>query len=162
MHFAPRWRDERKGGALDTTDENVAEGLGDRLSRLRRAKGWNQRELGRRMGLRGSQVSKLERGSVTPRVDILSRLSEVLGVSADYLLTGRSFGEAQRDYRIRDRVEALETLPEPQRNHLVEFLDALVSAHQLLKKYEEEEEPKRRKEAAKRKGIRPKRRPPQS
>src|SRR6187401_1924229 len=106
-----------KEGALDTIDDSVAEGLGDRLSRLRRAKGWNQRELGRRMGLRGSQISKLERGSITPRVDILPRLSEVLGVSADYLLTGRSFGEMQRDYRIRDRVEALETLPEPQRNH---------------------------------------------
>lgn len=140
------------------TDENiaeVAEGLGDRLSRLRRAKGWNQQELGKRMGLRGSQISKLERGSVTPRVDILPRLSEVLGVSADYLLTGRSWGESQRDYRLRDRIEALEMLPEPQRNHLVEFLDALVSAHEALQKYEKEEKP--RKAAAKRK-RRPRRR----
>ena len=147
---------------MDTTDENVPEGLGDILSRLRKTKGWSQREFGRRMGLKGSQMSKLERGSIVPRADTLSRLSEVLGVSADYLLTGRSFGEAQRDYRIRDRVEALETLPEPQRNHLIEFLDALISAHQLLKKYEEEEEPKRKKEAARRKGSRPKRRSPQN
>ena len=146
---------------MDTIEDAVAEGLGDRLSRLRRAKGWNQGELGRRMGLRGSQISKLERGSITPRVDILPRLSEVLGVSADYLLTGRSFGEMQRDYRIRDRVEALETLPEPQRNHLVEFLDALVSAHEVLKKYEKEEEPRRRKATAKPKG-RPRRRAPQN
>lgn len=118
-------------------DDSVAEGLGDRLSRLRRAKGWNQTELGKRMGVRGSHISKLERGSVIPRADILPRLSEVLGVSADYLLTGRSFGEMQRDYRLRERVELLETLPEPQRNHLIEFLDALVSAHQTLKKAQE-------------------------
>ena len=145
---------------MDTIDDSVAEGLGDRLSRLRRAKGWNQRELGRRMGLRGSQISKLERGSITPRVDILPRLSEVLGVSADYLLTGRSFGEMQRDYRIRDRVEALETLPEPQRNHLVEFLDALVSAHEVLKKYEGSEDARQRKVSAKRR--RPRRRSAES
>ncbi|MES1242584.1 MAG: helix-turn-helix transcriptional regulator [Acidobacteriota bacterium] len=132
---------------MDTNDDNVTEGLGERLSRLRRAKGWNQREMGRRMGLKGSQISKLERGSVTPRADILPRLSEVLGVSADYLLTGRSFGEMQRDYRIRDRVEALEMLPEPQRNHLVEFLDALVAAHEVLKKYEAAGEEGRRKAA---------------
>lgn len=132
---------------MGTIEDSAAEGLGDRLSRLRRAKGWNQSELARRMGLKGSQISKLERGSVTPRADILPRLSEVLGVSADYLLTGRSFGEMQRDYRIRDRVEALETLPEPQRNHLVEFLDALVSAHEVLKRYEAAGEPRRAKAA---------------
>lgn len=130
---------------MGTTDDNVAEGLGGRLSQLRRAKGWSQRELGDRLSLRGSQISKLERGSFTPRVDLLPRLSETLGVSADYLLTGRSFGEPQRDFRIRDRVEALEALPEPQRVHLIEFLDALVSAHELLKKYEEEGEPRQRK-----------------
>ena len=140
---------------MGTTDETIAEALGDRLSRLRRAKGWNQRELGRRAGLRGSLISKLERGSITPRVDILPRLSEVLGVSADYLLTGRSWGETQRDYRLRDRVEALELLPEPQRNHLVEFLDALVSAHEVLKKYEEVSEPRRK--AAAKQGTRPRR-----
>jgi transcriptional regulator with XRE-family HTH domain len=130
-----------------TNDDSVAEAIGDRLSRLRRAKGWNQKELGRRMGLRGSQISKLERGSSIPRADIVPRLSEVLGVSADYLLTGRSFGEMQRDYRLRDRVEALETLPEPQRNHLVEFLDALVTAHEALKKYEVKKGPPRRRRA---------------
>jgi transcriptional regulator with XRE-family HTH domain len=125
-------------------DDSAAEAIGARLARLRRAKGWNQKELGRRMGLRGSQISKLERGSVSPRADILPRLSEVLGVSADYLLTGRSFGAMQRDYRLRDRMEALETLPEPQRNHLVEFLDALVTAHEALKKYETMRTPARR------------------
>ncbi len=121
---------------MGINDDSAAEAIGHRLSRLRRAKGWNQKELGRRMGLKSSQISKLERGSVSPRADILPRFSEVLGVSADYLLTGRSFGETQRDYRLRDRVEALETLPEPQRNHLIEFLDALVTAHAALKNFE--------------------------
>ena len=143
------------------TDDNIAEGLGGRLSRLRRAKGWSQRELADRLSLRGSQVSKLERGSFTPRVDLLTRLSETFGVSADYLLTGRSFGEPLRDFRIRDRVEALEGLPEPQRVHLIEFLDALVSAHTLLKKYEEATEPGLRKMTAgkRRRGGGPRRQP---
>jgi hypothetical protein len=38
----------------------------------------------------------------------------------------------ERDDRLRERIEALEALPEPQRNHLVEFLDALISAHAAL------------------------------
>lgn len=43
----------------------------------------------------------------------------------------------QRDLRLRERIEALETLPEPQRNHLIEFLDALISAYTVLRRYEE-------------------------
>jgi hypothetical protein len=43
---------------------------------------------------------------------------------------------SQRDDRLRERIEALETLPEPQRNHLVEFLDALLSAHLALRRHE--------------------------
>jgi hypothetical protein len=42
----------------------------------------------------------------------------------------------QKDIRLRERIEALESLPEPQRNHLVEFLDALLSAHSALRRHE--------------------------
>lgn len=42
----------------------------------------------------------------------------------------------QRDERLRERIEALETLPERQRNHLVEFLDALITAHTVLRRHE--------------------------
>ena len=110
------------------------EHLGDRLSRLRRARGWTQRELARRLGVRAAEISKLEKGIRRPRVELVPRLAEMFGVSSDYLLTGRSFG--QRDLRLRERIEALEILPEPQRNHLVEFLDALLSAHTVLARYE--------------------------
>jgi transcriptional regulator with XRE-family HTH domain len=110
------------------------ERLGERLARLRRARGWSQRELGARLGLKSQEVSKLEAGIRRPRADLLPRMSEVFGVSSDYLLTGSSF--PPRDIRLRERIEALETLPEPQRNHLVEFLDALLSAHTALRKHE--------------------------
>jgi transcriptional regulator with XRE-family HTH domain len=122
---------------LGITDDKSTEFLGDRIARLRRSKGWNQGELGKRLGLRAAQVSRCERGVQLPSVDLLPRLSHVLGVSIDYLMTGHSFGEAQRDYRIRERLDDLESLPEPQRNHLVEFLDALISAQQMLRKFRE-------------------------
>lgn len=112
------------------------ERLGDRLARLRRTKGWTQKELGRKLGVKAAEVSKIEGGVRKLRADFMPRLSEVLGVSSDYLLTGRSFGERPRDDRLRERIEALEALPEPQRNHLVEFLDALLSAHSVLEQHE--------------------------
>ncbi len=121
---------------MGTTEEGAAESLGDRIARLRRAKGWNQKELADRIGANPTQISKYERGTYLPRPDILPRLGEALGVSLDYLMTGRS-GELRRDFRLRERVEALETLPETQRSNLVAFLDALLAAHQLLRRYQE-------------------------
>lgn len=121
---------------LATTEGDSAESLGDRIARLRRAKGWNQKELADRIGAKPSQISKYERGTYLPRPELLTRLGEALGVSLDYLMTGRS-GEPRRDFRLRERVEALETLPENQRSNLVNFLDALLAAHQLLRRYQE-------------------------
>ena len=122
---------------MGTTEGVVAESLGDRIARLRRTKDWNQKELADRIGARPSQISKYERGSYLPRPDLLARLAEALEVSLDYLMTGRGAGETRRDFRLRERVEALEGLPTPQRDNLVAFLDALLAAHQLLRRYRE-------------------------
>ena len=122
---------------METTEGDSAESLGSRIARLRQAKGWNQKELADRVGARPTQISKYERGIYLPRPDLLPRLGEELGVSLDYLMTGRSGGEPRRDFRLRERVEALETLPETQRSNLVAFLDALLAAHQLLRRYQE-------------------------
>lgn len=122
---------------LGTTEGGADESLGDRIARLRRGKGWNQTELADRVGTRPNQISKYERGTYLPRPDLLPRLSDTLGVSLDYLMTGRSAGEPRRDFRLRERVEALETLPDIQRSNLVSFLDALLAAHQLLRRYQD-------------------------
>jgi transcriptional regulator with XRE-family HTH domain len=147
---------------LETTDRSTADSLGDRIARLRRAKGWNQRELGRRTGMKATQISKYERGIYVPRADALPRLSAALGVSSDYLLTGRSFREPQHDLRLRERLEALEALPETQRDNLVGFLDALITAHQLLRRYQEQAEQRREQERGKRPGKGGRRSPPGS
>ena len=122
---------------MGTTEGTAAEGLGDRIARLRRTKGWSQKDLADRIGAKPAQISKYERGSHFPRPDLLPRLAEALEVSLDYLMTGRSSGETRRDFRLRERVEALEGLPSAQRDNLVAFLDALLAAHQLLRRYRE-------------------------
>lgn len=108
-------------------EDPVAESLGDRIARLRRAKGWSQRELGDRIGVTGAQVSKFERNSYVPRADILGKLSAALDVSSDFLLTGR-----RRDPRLRERLEELESLPDELRCNLLEFLDSLLAAYRLF------------------------------
>jgi transcriptional regulator with XRE-family HTH domain len=116
---------------LETKNPEASESLGERIARLRRGKGWSQRELGRRSGSTASSISKYERGTYQPGADAVIRFSAALGVSSDYLLTGR-FESPRHDYRLRERLEALERLPDEQRDNLVMFLDGLLKSHQQL------------------------------
>ncbi|HYU35225.1 MAG TPA: helix-turn-helix transcriptional regulator [Thermoanaerobaculia bacterium] len=110
-------------------EKPVVKQVGERIARLRRGRGWKQRELASRIGCSLQQVSKLERGCWMPRVSVLVRVAETFNVTADYLLTGRGPRNPGVDLRLRERLPALEQLPEPQRDSLVLFLDGLIMAH---------------------------------
>jgi transcriptional regulator with XRE-family HTH domain len=61
--------------------------LGERLAVLRDRRGWSQRELARRSGVRQSLLSELERGKKTDAMGhVLVKLAQALGVSVDTLL----------------------------------------------------------------------------
>lgn len=113
----------------EENDKPIVKQVGERVARLRRDRGWKQKDLAERIGCSLQQVSKLERGSWVPRVSLLVRLAEAFNVTADYLLTGRGPQRPGIDVRFRERLPALDRLPEPQRDSLVVFLDALIMAH---------------------------------
>lgn len=63
--------------------------LGSRIAVLRRAKGWSQSELARRLQVSPSAVGMYEQGRREPAAEVLVSLSELFGVTVDYLLTGK-------------------------------------------------------------------------
>jgi putative transcriptional regulator len=60
----------------------VRKRLRNRVADVRRARGWSQRELGRRSGLSRQTISAIESGSERnqPRADVMVRLAEVFEV----------------------------------------------------------------------------------
>lgn len=60
--------------------------LGEKIKELRLKRGWTQDELARAMHLDRSAVSYWETGHSYPCLDRLKQLTQVFGVSADYLL----------------------------------------------------------------------------
>ena len=61
--------------------------FGEKLRALRKARGWNQKELARRYGgFKRSEVSNLERGVRQPTVPFLAWLREQFDVTFDHLL----------------------------------------------------------------------------
>jgi len=103
--------------------------MGERIARLRRSRGWKQRELAQQIGCSLQQTSKLERGLWVPRISVLLRIGETFKVTTDWLLTGREPRDPGVDLRLRELLPALERLPEAQRDSLVSFLEGLILAH---------------------------------
>ncbi|HIY29410.1 MAG TPA: helix-turn-helix domain-containing protein [Candidatus Mediterraneibacter intestinipullorum] len=77
--------------------------LADKIAELRKKNGWSQEELAGQLGVSRQSVSKWESASSIPDLDKILKMSEVFGVSTDYLLKdsnepeGEAFAEAALD-----------------------------------------------------------------
>jgi transcriptional regulator with XRE-family HTH domain len=107
--------------------------LGERVKELRKEQGWSQGELAERVGTDARQISRYENGRITPSLDVVARLAEVLDVSIDYLVIE---GMARRplhvvDHGLGERLGLLAELTAEDRSALLNVLDALVAKNRL-------------------------------
>src|SRR5438067_8514568 len=78
------------------------EGVGQRLKRLRVARDLSQRDLSS-PGVSYAYISRIEAGARTPSVKALRKLAQKLGVSVEYLETGRDIRDVDdRELRLAD------------------------------------------------------------
>ncbi len=71
------------------------ETLGNRISRLRRIKGYTQEQFAEMIGVSAQAVSKWENDLSCPDITLLPRISELLGLSIDELLKGQTPPKAE-------------------------------------------------------------------
>src|ERR671939_697406 len=78
------------------------EPIGVRLKRLRLERGLSQRDLSS-PGVSYAYISRIEAGAPPPSVKALRMLAQKLGVSVEYLETGREIGDSEsRELRLSD------------------------------------------------------------
>ena len=115
---------------ISVTEGSATEGVGARLKRLRLQRGLSQRDLSS-PGVSYAYISRIEAGARTPSVKALRKLSQKLGVSVEYLETGRDIrdvddrelrlADAELELRLTDDVSAAE-------EKLVQVLDESLAA----------------------------------
>jgi transcriptional regulator with XRE-family HTH domain len=92
---------------------SAAESIGARLKRLRLQRGLSQRDLSS-PGVSYAYISRIEAGARTPSVKALRKLSQKLGVSVEYLETGRDIREVDdRELRLADAELELRLAADP-------------------------------------------------
>lgn len=60
--------------------------LSEKITMLRKQKGWSQEELAEKLGISRQSVSKWESTASLPDLDKIIKMSDIFGVSTDYLL----------------------------------------------------------------------------
>lgn len=104
--------------------------VGERLRRLRRARGMSAREVAERSGVSAAYLSRLENGKVSPTVSTLTRVVQAMGEAVAAVFGDETAGPVVRradrqlirnrgvdDYLLsptrKGRLEVLETVVEP-------------------------------------------------
>lgn len=64
---------------IETRKERVDQLIGDKINQLRLSKGFSQRKLAKLAGLTNTAISSIERNKVSPAVNTLAAILEVLG-----------------------------------------------------------------------------------
>src|SRR5215208_5629095 len=84
------------------SEGRTSESVGARLKRLRLQRGYSQRDLSS-PGVSYAYISRIEAGARTPSVKALRMLARKLGVTVEYLETGRDLRDTdERELRIAD------------------------------------------------------------
>ncbi|MBO5247734.1 MAG: helix-turn-helix transcriptional regulator [Clostridia bacterium] len=79
--------------------------IGLRISERRRQLGYTQEQMAEWMNVSVQMISNLERGNKSIRIENLIKVSSILGISTDYILTGN-----QGRIDVLDLVEQVEAL----------------------------------------------------
>lgn len=82
--------------------DKLLKDIGKRICDLRKSSGYTQEQLAELMDVSIQMISNLERGNKAIRIDNLLKISKILGVSTDYILSGK-----QNECEISDKLNKL-------------------------------------------------------
>ena len=109
------------------TNEEIRRAFGLRVKALRKQKGWTQKELAAKLGIRFSLLNKYECGLHTPPADRLIALAEIFETTIDYLLTGEETDTTPiHSHRLLERFRMIQQLGNEDRETVIELIDALI------------------------------------
>jgi transcriptional regulator with XRE-family HTH domain len=106
------------------------ETIGERITRLRKERGYTQRELGERIGIVHGLVSDYETGKLRLYDEMVSRFALALEVSTDEILglKGNTSNGKKPSLKIVRRIGKLESLPPARQKTILKAIDLKIQS----------------------------------
>lgn len=106
--------------------------FGDNMMLVRKRKGISQAELGRMIGTSGDVIGRYEREDITPSIEAVAKIADVLEVSIDFLI-GKTRMEVDAD--TMRRLEDIASLPEENKRFILNMIDMALRDFKTKKAY---------------------------
>lgn len=106
--------------------EEIKARFGKRVLELRKAQGWKQEELGKRLGTSGVVVGRYERGGMMPSIEVAQKMAEIFGVTVDYLVGEKEVPNLLSQSDMVERWSTLDALPAEDRDRILYVVDSLI------------------------------------
>ncbi|MEW7278194.1 helix-turn-helix transcriptional regulator [Aquimarina sp. 2201CG1-2-11] len=107
--------------------------IGDRITTLRKQKGWSQSDLAKEIEASRDMIGKYERNDNLPSVEVAFKLADIFEVSVDYLLGKGQHASYDKD-TIR-RLEDIENLDTDTKQTLFTIIDTFLRDSKARKAY---------------------------
>ena len=107
--------------------------LSNNITLLRKQKNWSQTELARRIGSSREIISKYEKESVIPSIEMAKKIADAFGVSLDYLV-----GEGQNasfNKKTVQRMQEIEGMDSDFKEKLLSIIDSVIRDYKIQKAY---------------------------
>ena len=101
--------------------------FGNKLRECRSEKGLSQTELAKQIDTFHSIIGKYERDEVTPSIDVVKRLANVLETTVGYLLGETEERELLKDPTMLRRLNDIAKFSEEDKNHILYTIDAMIN-----------------------------------
>ena len=107
--------------------------IGEKIKKIREAKGLSQKEVAATVGMDQSQYSKIEKGKTDPTTTTLQKISGAIGVSlAEIFAPDDVFKDVDSyDRSLLEKLQLLEQLEEDEKQSVFKIIDSLVSKKRL-------------------------------
>lgn len=105
--------------------------VGEKIKQLRKDKGLQQKTVATDVGLDQSNYNKVENGKREPSVEVLQKLSVILGVTVNELLNPDNKQQptpvAVEDKTVSEKIRLVEQLEEEDKNVIYKMLDTMLT-----------------------------------
>jgi transcriptional regulator with XRE-family HTH domain len=113
-------------------NEDFRKAFGGRLKELRKQKRWSQKEMAAKVDIRFEQLNKHESGLNIPPAEMLVKLTDALGTTADFLLTGNPVEKTPLcNTRLFQCFQAVERFEPGDQEAVIILIDAMIAKHQM-------------------------------
>jgi transcriptional regulator with XRE-family HTH domain len=96
--------------------------IGERITSLRKAKNWSQKDLAKQIDSSKVMIGKYEREDNLTSIEVIVELAKAFDVSADFLL-GQN---ATYDKDMVKRLDDLENLPKEEKLRVFHYMDLII------------------------------------